>query len=493
MARLLLLTGLILLLGSTLAHAVTYEELPQSVTDRLPGFILKRIDPDKMKFLTVDDFCEFADAYEGGILRFVNKVNICDSGGPLTPDLAELVLQIPPQAPYVSTRFLRIAKWAYGKGIFSELRWSVKVNADDSVDISLWYKSNNPKSVLPELSYSGIGRALYGFHYRDLYYKKEDKQLEVELGSSGREPDEVTGLASWADNTLHGGANAVSAKLQIQNEWRNRLADTPQESTFRDRIASADASYAWTHAGSIDGNPGRLTIGAGVYQQGHWVYTGDPTGGGTLPRANVPQEGTGGYVSIGWSNINRDHFMLPRSGWYDNLVAEQHFGDWDFSRFIVDVRRYIPVHNSFGVRKPRIYEDGGVNDVSLQMPPASLAIQAQLDLATGDVPYSQEIRLGNIDMERGYSYDRYPGIRVASLREEYRFALDNRRNYEMYVFNDNALVGESMNDLETLSSLGAGAIMRLPFINHGIKVGAFYGHAIRDDASSSGLSLGYAF
>jgi hypothetical protein len=493
MARVILLAGLSLLLCSTVAHAVTIEELPKSVTDRLPGFIFQRIDADKMKYLTVEDFCEFADAYESGILRFVNKVDVQECGGPLTPELAELVLQIPPQAPYVEDRFVRIAKWAYGKGIFGELRWAATVNADNSVDITLWYKSNNPKSLLPELSYGDTTEAVYALHYRDLYYGMEDKQVEVQLGSTGREPDEVTGMARWADNTLNDGANAVSAKLQVENQWRTRYGGTPLESTFRDRIASTDLAYSWKSGGSLTKNPAWLTLGVGAYHQNHWVYTGDPTAGGTLPRSNVPQAGTGEYVSLGWSNDQRDHFSLPRSGSYSSVVVEQHFGEWDFTRLAVDLRRYKPVRNLFGVEKPCVTEDGCENDIALQMPTASFAVQAQVNLARGDIPYSQEQRLGNFDIERGYSYDRYPGIRVAGLREEYRFALDDKRQYEMYVFNDNAWVGETFQDLEALNSVGAGAIMRLPILSRSLKVGAYYAHGITDDTSSSGLSVGYAF
>jgi hypothetical protein len=298
-------------------------------------------------------------------------------------------------------------------------------------------------------------------------------------------------LLSWTDNTLDGGTDAVSARLQVYNDWRVRLAGTAQETSFRDRITTADASYAWADAAPLSGNPSRITVGAGAYEQDRWAYRGDPNAPG-LPRADVRAEGSAGYVSVGWSNIRRDSALLPREGWYYNVTGEQHFGDWNYTRVKADLRRYYPAANIMGVHVPRVREDGCPNNIEQQFAPATFAIQAQLDLATGDVPYSQERRLGNMDVERGYPYEKYPGIRVLGVREEYRFALDQQRNYEAYVFNDNAFVGETFEGLESMSSVGGGAICRLPFLA-GMKVGAYYGRAITDPEDSWGLSMGYAF
>jgi hypothetical protein len=485
---------MLVLIASGPAHAITMDQIPVELKNRLPDFLwdnIQAIDPRALDFLTLADLCEYAEAYESGTLRFVDQVEICECGGPLTEELARLVLQIPTNAPFIEERFVRLAKEAYGLGVFSSLRWAVVQNEDESVNIKLWYKSNNPKSFLPDISYSGVGRLLFGLHYRDLFHGMENKQLEVALGSSGREPEEVTGLLSWTDNTLNGGTNAVSARLQVYNDWRVRLGGTTQETSFRDRITTADTSYAWTKQPAVRGNASSLTVGGGLYQQDRWAYRGNPNAPG-IPRAHVREEGEAGYVSVGWSNIKRDSVLLPREGWYYHVLAEQHMGDWNFTRIKADLRHYYPVRNIFGVYVPCVEEGGCVNDVAQQFPPATIAVQAQIDLATGDVPYSQERRLGNMEAQRGYPYDKYPGIRVLGLRSEYRFALDQRRQYEMYVFNDNSFVGETFKGLENLSSVGAGAIMRLPF-NEGMKVGAYYGKAISDPDDSWGVSLGYAF
>src|SRR5262249_50655463 len=90
----------ILVLGAALlfsrpALAVTADEIPADLKARLPDFLWKNIeaiDPRALEFLTVADLNEFACAYEGGTLRFVDQVEICECGGPLTPELAELVL-----------------------------------------------------------------------------------------------------------------------------------------------------------------------------------------------------------------------------------------------------------------------------------------------------------------------------------------------------------------------------------------------------------------
>ena len=152
------IAGIVLALGLSAqsAWAITYDEIPDDVRRRLPDMVLRLVDPAALAALTVDDLREFADAYEAGRLRFIADVQVEQASGPLKPELAILLLQVPRGAPYVESRFVRLAKQAYGRGIFSSLQWAAYPNQDGSVDIHLWYSSRQSSFWAPDGSYDAL-------------------------------------------------------------------------------------------------------------------------------------------------------------------------------------------------------------------------------------------------------------------------------------------------------------------------------------------------
>jgi len=492
LARFVSCTLVLLLLCARVAHAITLDEIPRETRERLPEFLLYLVDPQALAALSLADIEEFADAYESGELHFVAECDVIQHSGPLSPELAKLVLQVPQGAPYIEKRFVRLAKQAYGRGIFSWLEWAVIENSDGSVNVQLYYSSSDPQVWIPEPGYSAVGGWLLGARYQDFYYGGKDRQLTAGIGFAEEAPEDVGLHASLADNTLNGGKNSYSISASVLNDWRRRLNGTPAVADLRQRTLRADSSYSWRTVNLLGLPSETITAGTGIYHQDHEVFFGDPTAGGTAPRSDFSQTGTAGYVSVGWGSANRDQTFTPSEGYSYSARLEQHVGDFPFNRFTVDLRRYIPARNILGHGVEPIQGFGNRNDIARQFPAASIALQAQASLAGGDVPYSQETRLGNANIVRGYNYDYYVGTKLLAARAEYRFALDQARANEAFVFTDHAWLGEDESRLESFDTYGLGGIFRLP-IYGGFKVGAYMGWAFDGGDSSYGLALGYQF
>jgi hypothetical protein len=470
--------------------AVTYDEIPDSVRHRLPEFLLTMLDPAALAALSVADLEEFADAYQFGRMRFVAEVVIESSGGPLSAEQAKLVLQIPQGAPYIEERFVRIAKAAYGNGIFSHLEWAVYENTDSSVDIHLWYSSRDNVLIVPDLSYDSIAGYLYGVRYEDFYQGGQNRQFNTGLQFSEEYAKEPRVYAAWTDNTLNGGRNSYSISASVQSDWRERLKQTTNQINLRQRTTRLDGSYSW-NSQKVAGVPGSVSLGAGAYNEDFYVLAIHDEIADDLPRRNVTQAGSGGYLSLAYSGARRDMLFTPHEGYYFVARTDQHFGDFNFTRFQLDLRKYSPAGNLFGREKQRI-RDGQRLNIARQFPTASVAAQFQASLAGGDVPFGQEVRLDSSRVARGFLHDSAVGTKLVSGRLEYRFDVDTAGEYEMYLFTDHAGLGENLDSLEGFHSWGLGSIVTVP-IYGGFKLGAYYGFSYDGADDGWGLAFGYQF
>lgn len=454
--------------------------------------LLRLTDPRVLAALTLGDLEEFADAYEKDELRFISEVDVVEHDGPLDPRVAQLLLQTVPGAPYIEKRFVRMAKQAYGRGVFSQLKWAVRENDDGSVNVELQYKSGNPRALVPVIGHNVISRYSFGVEYHDFLYGNKDRELLLRAEDSQKDPDEPALLASYTDNTVNNGRNTLNVTAQVADQWRRRFQGRPEEADMRSRLSRLDLSYSWVEKQNLGLKRNEVGVSAGFLDQQFLLYRGDPTLNGTAPRSNTSQRGDVVRTSLFWANSDRDAILVPRRGWSTRVEAEHYFGDFDFTRVTLDARRYIPTGNLLGRRCRPTGMDGRLNDIRCQFPPASLAIQLQGSIANGDVPYSEEDRLDNSSIMRGLTKDRYIGIKKVGLRAEYRFALDESRNYEAFVFTDHAFFGEKMATLEAVDSYGLGTVLRLP-IYSGIKAGAWYGRTFDGADAAYGLALGYMF
>ncbi|MBN2081040.1 hypothetical protein JW859_02415 [bacterium] len=448
------------------------------------------IEPAALAVLSLDDLEEFADAYQRGQMRFVAEVVIEDSSGPLTPEQAALVLQVPQGAPYVEARFARMAKWAYGQGIFSRLEWEVWENTDGSVDIHLWYASRQSTVLAPDVSYNSLAGWLYGVRYDDYYYGGQNKQFHASTQFSENFGNEPKVRLAWTDNTVNHGRNSYYVTGQVYSNWRQRLRDTTNQMNIRPRAVELDAGYAWNGV-KLGGLSGSVTVGVGGYNQDFYVLGVHQDLADDLPRSDFSHEGGGGYVSLAYSSARRDMLFTPRDGYYLMSRVEQHLGDFNFQRFKLDARKYIPVPNILG-REPQRIRDEKHLDVRRMFPTASLAFQLQGNFADGDVPYNREIWVDSSNVARGFLYDSHAGTKLISGRAEYRFSIDNAGEYEGFVFSDHAGLGETLDDLQAFHSYGLGTLMTIP-IYGGIKVGGYYGFSYDGADNGWGLSFGYQF
>ncbi len=477
------------------AQAITYEEIPDDVLDILPAFMFQLIDPQALAFLTAEDLREYARAYEDGRMHFIADVRVVEHSGPLDPSLALLILQIPQGAPYVEERFIRLAKQAYSRQMFTSLSWQVWENKDGSVNIDIRYTAGNPQTFIPEPSYSALAGALVGLRYNDFFYDNSNKQLAASLGFATDEPDDPYGSFSFTDNTLNGGRNSESFSASVANSWRTRERDSLGEAAeLRTRVSRVDYAYGFNGDAPLGDIPGSWALGAGFYRHEAWVYAGNPNGIGTAPRSDFSMTGNGLETYLTWSSGQRDSTFLPKEGWSYNARLSHTFGNFDSSRFRVDLRRYEPVHNIFGPQKRDAPEEGiGLeNDIRDFYETASVAVQLQADIADGNVPWAYEQIIGGGSNVRGYTYDTWAATKFIGARTEYRFTLDPARRYEAYVFSDNGFVGENLTELESLNAWGVGGLFQLP-IYGGFKIGAWLGQSWDGSDNSWGLAFGSQF
>jgi outer membrane protein assembly factor BamA len=268
------------------------------------------------------------------------------------------------------------------------------------------------------------------------------------------------------------------------------MKKTTNQMNIRHRTARLDGSYSWN--GIELGNlAGAITTGAGVYNQDYYVLAVHEEIADDLPRMDVTQEGAASYVSLAYSGAQRDMIFTPHEGHYFVARAEQHFGDFNFSRFQLDVRKYVPVGNVFGHREQQV-RDGTRLNIARQFPTASFAAQVQSTLETGDVPFSQEVRLDTTHVARGFLHDSHAGTKLVSGRVEYRLDVDSAGEYEMYLFSDHAGLGETLSDMEGFHSWGVGSILTVP-IYGGFKLGGYYGFSYDGADDGWGLAFGYQF
>lgn len=478
--------------SARLALAVTVAEIPPDLRSRLPEILLKMADPRALAAVSLADLEEFAEAYEQGRLKFVSETKVMEHSGPLSPELAALVLQTPPGAPYIKERFTRMAMDAYGRGVFSKLKWLVRDNDDGSVTIEIWYASNDSQVFVPMYDSNGISGVRAGVSYRDYRVGGQDRQAEVWGELSQNETDEPEGGASYTDNTLNNGRNSLSTTFSVTNQWRRRGTFTPAEASLRQRTAELDTAYAWQHSKRLGLDSTSYGIGLGAYGQDSFIYAGDPTAGGTAPRSDFNEAANAGYLRLFYHSASRNLAFTPSKGWDYSFAAEQHFGGFEYSQASANLRYYVPQRNLLGLKPDSVESRTLPNDVSRLFPLASLALQAQAVVADGDVPYSREALADAPSVLRGLNYDRHYGTKLLGLRGEYRFALDSNRRNEAFVFTDHALYGERLDKLEAADTFGLGAVVRLP-VYGGFKLGGWYGWSFDGSDHSYGIAMGYMF
>ena len=458
----------------------------------LPGYNSSHL-PAGLASLSDDAVGSSLDsAAANGDCPLLRELEIMHCDGPMDEYQLRHWLCIEEGEPFLHDLMISQAKILFGQGILTSFEWSVVEVDSCHVDLQVWYETRSDEFWSPIIYYDAIAGFVLGAEYRDLLAGGEDRQLLAGTQFTfGEGTDEPAAYVEYTDQTVNGGTHSYSLRAEVRNDWRQRMRDTAYASELRQRIQQLDLSY---RLGTIDfaGNGGGPYIGGGFYEQEQFVFTGDPTGGGALPRSDIDQDGSAVYIAAGWDSFNKDLYLTPGEGRHYSARVEQHLGDYEFTRYKLDLRRYIPLANPLGHSGAERCTDGSVNNIRTHFPAASLGVQLQADIREGDVPYSQEVRLGDDAILRGYPTDKYVGTKVLAARAEYRFALDVSHKHELYVFSDNALIGEDMDDLESLSSVGIGTLVTIPLYG-GIKAGGYFAGALNGEDTSYGFAVGYAF
>ena len=162
-----------------------------------------------------------------------------------------------------------------------------------------------------------------------------------------------------------------------------------------------------------------------------------------------------GYVL---SQDSRDNVYYPTTGKFINLL-NQFYRKWtgsdnDFNRFKLNYNQF------FNLKKDQRH---------------ILIGRANLEIATGDVPFQAEAVIGQDDI-RGYSEGKYRGNQLYALQSEYRYTFNESR-FGLVGFAGVASAVENFSDIfdtSLLPGVGAGVrycLIRSMKINIGVDVG----------------------
>ncbi len=127
--------------------------------------------------------------------------------------------------------------------------------------------------------------------------------------------------------------------------------------------------------------------------------------------------GTNGDIrSLSFSALydTRDLYTNPHSGLYNNFYIEQAGwlgGDFDFTKYYVDSRKYVPLGNKV------------------------IAFRAIAGSSSGSLPLSKQFALGG-DNLRGYEAGEFTGDNIVLLQAEYRFPILNTKILQGALFFD---------------------------------------------------------
>lgn len=467
-----------LLLQCGVARAADLEATPIEIIRSLPESFSTVTHPAVMQAYDQRDLADLAAAADAGRLRYVNQSSVIDYEGKLDPEVAILMLLVPPGAPYHEQVFLRKAKLAYSLGVVDRLNWRVLENQDGSVNLELEYNSGKSQLWMLASDFEYLLTILQSPEYSHLLPTQEDRHYDHGISFNNKDIREPNLYATWLDNTLNDGANSYFLSMFIGADLRHEYSDPESEKTasvaiqdYRRSTTHVMGGYSWRGRRHLDYDSQRLRLSAGAYNIDSKLMIGtsdDP----------VPQAAHEGYVGLAWLSGRPIKSQSLEGGRYYKLSYEQDFGEYDFVNFNADLRYYFPLGNPLGIDVEEPCGDGCWNDIRRHWPAAQLALQGQLAIAEGDVPEVAKVRLGDGDALRGYTFGEHVGTSMAGLRAEYRVALDPQRRHEVFVFSDHALVGDHIDDFEELNSFGGGLLMTVELPEFGdVVVGAYGGWA----------------
>ncbi|MBN1197317.1 MAG: BamA/TamA family outer membrane protein [Candidatus Aminicenantes bacterium] len=180
-----------------------------------------------------------------------------------------------------------------------------------------------------------------------------------------------------------------------------------------------------------------FSMGARV-QWDSWDLT-EVVVGGQLENNNIPGIGSGQVAGMGLSASwdTRDRFYSPTRGSWLRLQADIFErvlgGDFAFSRFSLDARRYL-----------RLFS----NHV--------LALNGKVEMQAGDVPFQYLARFGGMYSMRGYFDGRFRDRDLVMAQMEYRMPLSRR--WGVVAFGSAGTVAHRLNQLDLARPLLAGGV-----------------------------------
>ncbi len=236
--------------------------------------------------------------------------------------------------------------------------------------------------------------------------------------------------------------NFLSASLYDLNYRQQRDPGSPAESEIDVDSIGGDFSLGHRFSDTLSGS-----VALGVVDYDYTILKGDPFHDyDPIRRGRLQQTGQNRSVTISLINDTRDSIFTTHEGSYLSTSAQiaGFGGDFDFRKYIVDGRLFLP-----------------------HMKTNTVALRARAGIADGDTPVFEEFRVGGVSSVRGVPEDYLTGTKMLLFNGEYRFPIDKKKSFTGAIFTDWAMVGESFGDTDDIYTAGIGIRFRVPALGLG--------------------------
>ena len=259
----------------------------------------------------------------------------------------------------------------------------------------------------------------------------------------------------------------LSTSLYDLNYRQQRNPGTPIESEVDVDSTGGSINFGRRFSDEVSGS-----LGIGMVDYDFQVIKGDPFAGfGAERRARLEQAGQTRSISLGLNFDTRDNIYFSTKGGLISVSAQiaGFGGDFDFRKYVVDLRHFIPQGNK-----------------------RTVGARARIGLAEGEVPIFEEFRLGGVFSVRGLPEDALVGTKSLLLNAEYRMPIDKEGTFIGAIFADWASVGESFSEMKTGYGAGIGIRFRVPALGLGA-IRLDLGWNLKDGGSRLHFGIGEMF
>ena len=309
---------------------------------------------------------------------------------------------------------------------------------------------------------------------------KEKRTGQLSLGVGFDNRSKISGYVSLGDNNFRGTGRSISGEVQLGSiqSFQVSLGDPfvgKNNASYNVSIYSTTTYLEPQTVNLLTGNPttynyeqqrtgGRINytlpldfdhttnILFGYRNEKVKLFQYDNSDDDPVDIPFNDSDGRISAFSLGFLHDNRDLRLDPSKGGREQIIVEHGFsflgGDEKFTKFDVDLRRYIPL------MKPAKKGD---------LPKLVLAGRIVYGHSLGDLPTFEQYFIGGSDTVRGYDTDAQFGANQIYGNLELRYRVNKKFQFVAFADAGSAYGGNSSYpDLDLLSSVGVGIRLQTP-------------------------------